>query len=230
MALTRRTMELYRSTLERGIVPADMVGAENFANFIRAIALFGLSTNLPLHLPWMTRSWGIKHTPLSIWQEMEGVPWISDLQPVGKYPVNHIGSMLPSVIKYLVRENALADVTSIYGPKLSEIYKDAPDLDFAAQDIFHPVDRPLSTQPQIVLYRGNLCPGGAWVKESEAMRKTGEYRVHVCATQRRFLQGYGERDKTGKQDLLCHHRRPLDDRAPDGEFRDHGGLERRSRS
>jgi dihydroxyacid dehydratase/phosphogluconate dehydratase len=50
------------------------------------------------------------------------------------------------------------------------------------------VDRPLSSQPQIVLYRGNLCPGGAWVKESDAMRKTGEYRVQVCATQSDFFR------------------------------------------
>lgn len=188
MALTRRTIELYRTTLEKGIVPADMVGEENFRNFIRAIALFGLSTNLPLHLPWMARSWGITHTPLSIWQEMENVPWISDLQPVGKYPVNHIGSMLPSVIKYLVQENALSDVTSIYGPRLSDLYRDAPDLDFDAQSIFRPVDRPMASQPQIVLYRGNLCPGGAWVKESDTMRKTGEYRVQVCATQSDFFK------------------------------------------
>lgn len=188
LALTRQTMALYRTALEKGIVPADTIGPENFQNFIRAIALFGLSTNLPLHLPWMTRSWGITHTPSSIWQEMAQMPWVSDLQPVGKYPVNHIGAMLPSVIKYLVAENALNDVTSIFGPKLSELYSKAPDLDFGAQDIFRPVDRPMASQPQIVLYRGNLCPGGAWVKESKSMRHASTYKIQVCATQGDFFK------------------------------------------
>ena len=186
--LTRKTMTLYRNALEKGIVPADTIGRVNFQNFVRAIALFGLSTNLPLHLPWMTRSWGIDYTPSSIWQEMAEMPWISDLQPVGKYPVNHIGAMLPSVVKYLVAENVLNDVTSIFGPKLSELYKDAPDLDFGAQSIFCPVDKPMASQPQIVLYRGNLCPGGAWVKESEFMRHKSTYKVHMCASQADFFK------------------------------------------
>jgi dihydroxy-acid dehydratase len=188
LALTRQTMALYRTALEKGIVPADTIGPENFQNFIRAIALFGLSTNLPLHLPWMTRPWGITYTPSSIWQEMAQMPWISDLQPVGKYPVNHIGAMLPSVIKYLVAENALNDVTSIFAPKLSELYSKAPDLDFGAQNIFRPLDRPMASQPQIVLYRGNLCPGGAWVKESKSMRHAGTYKIQVCATQGDFFK------------------------------------------
>ncbi len=36
-------------------VPGYVIGADNFTNFDRAIALFGLSTNLPLHLPWMAK-------------------------------------------------------------------------------------------------------------------------------------------------------------------------------
>ncbi|MEM6498379.1 MAG: dihydroxy-acid dehydratase [Pseudomonadota bacterium] len=186
--LTRRTIMLYRTALERGIVPADTIGPENFQNFIRAIALFGLSTNLSLHLPWMTKSWGITHTPSSIWQEMERMPWISDLQPVGKYPVNHIGTMLPSVVKYLVAENVLNDVNSVFGPKLSTLYEHVPDLDFTSQTIFRSVEQPMAPQPQIVLYRGNLCPGGAWVKESESMRHPSTYKVHVCATQADFFK------------------------------------------
>jgi dihydroxy-acid dehydratase len=200
--LTRKTMALYRNALDKGIVPADVIGPENFQNFIRSIALFGLSTNLPLHLPWMTRSWGITHTPASIWQEMEHMPWISNLQPVGKYPVNHIGAMLPSVIKYLVAEGLLNDVTSIFGPKLSEIYSDAPDLDFGAQDVFHSVEQPMAPQPQIVLYRGNLCPGGSWVKESDAMRHTSSYKIQVCATQADFFKDTA--NATNLTDKTCY--------------------------
>lgn len=202
MDLTRKTMALYRNALEKGIVPADTIGPENFQNFIRSIALFGLSTNLPLHLPWMTRPWGITHTPSTIWQEMADMPWISDLQPVGKYPVNHIGKMLPSVIKYLVAEGVLNNVTSIFGPRLSEIYSDAPDLDFGAQDVFRPIGRPMAPQPQVVLYRGNLCPGGAWVKESQSMRHTSTYTIQVCATQADFFKDTA--NATKMTDKTCY--------------------------
>lgn len=200
--LTRKTVALFRSALDRGVVPADVIGPENFQNFIRAIALFGLSTNLPLHLPWMTRSWGITHTPSSIWQDMSDMPWIANLQPIGQYPVNHIGAMLPSVLKYLVAAGALNDVTSIFGPKLSELYKDAPDLDFAGQDVFRPVERPLSAEPQVVLYRGNLCPGGAWVKESAAMRRSSTYKVQLCATQADFFRETA--NATKMNDKTCY--------------------------
>ena len=230
LALTRRTMALYRTALEKGIVPADTIGPENFQNFIRAIALFGLSTNLPLHLPWMTRSWGIKHTPSSIWQEMAEMPWVSDLQPVGKYPVNHIGAMLPSVIKYLVAENVLNDTTSIFGPKLSEIYREAPDLDFAAQGIFRPVDRPMAARPQIVLYRGNLVPRrrlGQRIQSHAASRHLSGPGMRDTG---RFFQRHSECNQADQQHLLCHHRRSLDDRASVRQFCHHGGHEQRSGS
>ena len=184
---TRQSVTHFRQALSDGIVPADTIGPGNFSNFVRAIAVFGLSTNLPLHLPWITRSWGIDYTPASIWEEMKGMPWLTDLQPVGQYPVNHIGDKLPSFVKYLVREGVLNDVNSLYGPTLSELYADAPDLEFSTQKIFRPASDPMSPQPQIALYRGNLCPGGAWVKEGPAMRATAEYTVRRCESQSAFF-------------------------------------------
>lgn len=186
-AFTAKTMALFRDTLAKGIVPADVIGEANFRNFIKAIALFGLSTNLPLHLPFMARNWGIKHTPLSIWTIMKDSPWISDLQPVGQYPVNHIGSMLPSVIRYLVEQGALEDVTTLFGPRLSELYADAPMLEFSDQKVFHPLDKPLADHAPIALYRGNLCPGGAWVKEGKLARSNGNFKVHFCPNQQAFF-------------------------------------------
>jgi dihydroxyacid dehydratase/phosphogluconate dehydratase len=186
-AFTDKTIALFRQALNAGTVPADVISAANFQNYIRAIALFGLSTNLPLHLPFMARPWGIKHTPLSIWDEMKDIPWISDLQPIGKYPVNHIADMLPSVIKYLVSVGMLNDVTTLFGPRLSTLYADAPDLDFTTQNIFYPIETPLSKQPTVVLYRGNLCPTGAWVKQGTTLQSDATYRVQICASQKDFF-------------------------------------------
>ncbi len=186
-AFTRRTTSLFRNALAEGVVPADVIGPENFDNFIKAIALFGLSTNLPLHLPFMAHSWGIEHNPSTIWEAMKDSPWISDLQPVGRYPVNHIGAMLPSVIKYLVEAGAIADVKTLFGMPLSELYAEAPAMDFASQDVFHPIDAPLADHAPIALYRGNLCPTGAWVKEGKLERSSTTYTVHVCPDQKAFF-------------------------------------------
>lgn len=155
---TAKTTALFRTALERGIVPADVIGDANFDNYIKAIAFFGLSTNLPLHLPFMARPWGITHTPLTIWNVMKDTPWISDLQPVGRYPVNHIRGMLPSVIKYLVREGALDDVTTLFGPRLSELYADAVDLEFGAQDVFLPLETPKAPMRQLPYTKATCVP------------------------------------------------------------------------
>ena len=187
-AFTAKTTALFRTALERGIVPADVIGEANFDNYIKAIACFGLSTNLPLHLPFITRPWGITHTPLTIWNVMKDTPWISDLQPVGRYPVNHIRGMLPSVIKYLVFKDVLEDVTTLFGLRLSELYVDAADLDFGAQDVFLPLESPKAPHAPIALYQGNLCPTGAWVKEGQIAREETTFQVHVCPDQKAFFK------------------------------------------
>ncbi len=199
---TERTMTLYRQALQQGIVPGDVIGEENFDNFIRAITLFALSTNLPLHLPWMARSWGITLNPQNIWERMNTLPWLTDLQPVGAYPVNHIGAQLPSFVKYLVAEGVLNDVTTLFGPRLSELYADAPDMDFTTQRIFRPVSDPMSDGPQVALYQGNLCPQGAWVKEGPSMRETSEYTVHRFENQAEFFEGTGR--GTGFKTGTCY--------------------------
>lgn len=186
-AFTERSVALFRQALRGGIVPADTIGPDNFDNFIQAIALFGLSTNLALHLPYMARSWGIRLSPSDIWARIETTPMVSDLQPVGRYPINHVGAMLPSVLRYLVGKGTLKDVTTLFGMPLSELYADAPDLDFTAQDVFRPLDAPVSPGPRVALYRGNLCPGGAWVKESAAMAADRVFTIRMCPTQRDFF-------------------------------------------
>ena len=188
----RTTMKWYRHALGKGIVPADTVTEENWINYQRAIALFTLSTNLPLHLPWIVKSWGLNCTPETIWENMKDMPWLTDLQPVGQYTVNHIGENLPSFIRYLVKEGLLYDVKTIYGAKLSEVYADAPRMDFEGQQkkVFYPASAPLASEPQVVLYGGNLCPideGGAWVKHNPDMMHTGVYEVIRFDSQKEFF-------------------------------------------
>ncbi len=54
--------------------------------------------------------------------------------------------------------------------------------------MFFPVDAPMAPSPQVVLYRGKLFPGGAWVKEGTDMRKSADYVVKRFESKAEFLK------------------------------------------
>ena len=70
--------------------------------------------------------------------------------------------------------------------------------------VFRPRSNPMSEGPQVALYRGNLCPDGAWVKEGPYMRETAEYTVERFETQKEFFEGTrrGAGFETGKVYLI----------------------------
>ena len=90
-----------------------------------------------------------------------------------------------------------------------------------------PVDAPMAPSPQVVLYRGKLFPGGAWVKEGTAMRKFAA-RLEARAEQLLPLVAH-------YQHLLLHpvpHHVRVDppERKVDLELLTHQPLSRRAQS
>jgi dihydroxy-acid dehydratase len=53
---------------------------------------------------------------------------------------------------------------TVTGKTLAENVEDAPDLDFGAQDVVMPLDKPIKPVGHLTILKGNLAPGTAVAK------------------------------------------------------------------
>ena len=148
--------------IQRGIKPRDIMTKEAFENAMTlTIALSG-STNAVMHLIAMAHCAGVK---LSIddWTRIgKRVPVLADLKPSGKYVMARlveIGGTVP-LMKMLLDEGLLhGDVMTVTGKTMRENLKNAPKYP-KGQDIIRGFDNPIKPNSHLVVFRGNLCPGG----------------------------------------------------------------------
>jgi dihydroxy-acid dehydratase len=148
--------------IKRGIKPRDIMTKEAFENAMTlTIALSG-STNAVMHLIAMAHCAGVK---LSIddWTRIgKRVPVLADLKPSGKYVMARlveIGGTVP-LMKMLLDEGLLhGDVMTVTGKTMRENLKNAPKYP-KGQDIIRGFDNPIKPNSHLVVFRGNLCPGG----------------------------------------------------------------------
>ncbi len=148
--------------ITRGIRPRDIMTKEAFENAMTlTIALSG-STNAVMHLIAMAHCAGVK---LSIddWTRIgKRVPVLADLKPSGKYVMARlveIGGTVP-LMKMLLDEGLLhGDVMTVTGKTMRENLKNAPKYP-KGQDIIRGFDNPIKPNSHLVVFRGNLCPGG----------------------------------------------------------------------
>jgi dihydroxy-acid dehydratase len=69
---------------------------------------------------------------------------------------------LPAVMKYLLQEGLLhGDCLTVTGKTVAENLKEASDLDFATQQIIHPVGDPVKATGHLQILYGNLAEGGS---------------------------------------------------------------------
>ncbi len=149
--------------IKRGIKPRDIMTKEAFENAMTlTIALSG-STNAVMHLIAMAHCAGVK---LSIddWTRIgKRVPVLADLKPSGKYVMARlveIGGTVP-LMKMLLDEGLMhGDVMTVTGKTMRENLKNAPKYP-KGQDIVRGFDNPIKPNSHLVVFRGNLCPGGA---------------------------------------------------------------------
>ena len=148
--------------IQRGIKPRDIMTKEAFENAMTlTIALSG-STNAVMHLIAMAHCAGVK---LSIddWTRIgKRVPVLADLKPSGKYVMARlveIGGTVP-LMKMLLDEGLLhGDVMTVTGKTMRENLKNAPKYP-KGQDLIRGFDNPIKPNSHLVVFRGNLCPGG----------------------------------------------------------------------
>jgi len=156
-----------KNLLKLNIKPRDIMTRESFENAIVITMALGGSTNAVLHLLAMARSAGVKLDIEEFNRISQKVPFIADLKPSGKYvmeDMHRIGGT-PAVLKYLLQRGLInGDCMTCTGKTLAENLQEEKDLDFQAQDIIMPLEKPIKSTGHIRILYGNVAPGGAVAK------------------------------------------------------------------
>ena len=171
-----------RILLERDIKPSDIMTRKAFENAITVVMILGGSTNAVLHLIAIARSVGLQLSQDDFQMISDKVPMLADFKPSGKYLMQdlHQYGGVPAVMKYLLNKGLLhGDCMTVTGKTIAENLADVPDLDFDAQKIIHPLERPLKETGHLQILYGNLAPGGSVAKITgkEGERFEGTARV-----------------------------------------------------
>jgi dihydroxy-acid dehydratase len=149
--------------IKRGIRPRDIMTKEAFENAMTLVIALGGSTNAVMHLIAMAHSAGVKLT-IDDWTRIgKRVPVLADLKPSGKYVMARlveIGGTVP-LMKMLLDEGLMhGGCMTVTGKTLKENLRNAPKYP-AGQDVVRGFGNPIKSESHLVVFRGNLCPGGA---------------------------------------------------------------------
>ena len=159
----RRAVEM---ALERGPRPLELFTAAAFDNAIRADMAIGGSTNAIVHLIAIAGRTGVP-LPLSRFDELSrSTPLLVNVRPSGKYLMEdfYYAGGLPAVLRELL-PLLHADALTVNGKTLGENVGEAPCHN---PDVIRPLSLPLASEGGTVVLFGNLCPGGAVLKQSAA--------------------------------------------------------------
>ena len=186
--------------LKKNIRPRDIMTKKAFENAMTVVIALGGSTNAVMHLIGMAHCAGVKLT-IDDWTRVgKRVPVLADLKPSGKYVMARlveIGGTVP-LMKMLLDKGLLhGDVMTVTGKSLAENLRNAPSYP-AGQDIIRSFDNPIKKDSHLVVFRGNLCPGGALGKISGKEGLTFSGKAIVFENEEKALQGIlGGKVKSG---------------------------------
>lgn len=172
--------------VEEDLRPSAVLTREAFENAVRAVAAIGGSTNAVVHLLALAGRVGV---PLEL-EDFDAlardVPTVVDLMPSGRFLMEDFcyAGGLPAVLRDLAQAGLLhTGAVTVSGRPVGELVKDAPCWD---REVIRTLDAPLQPAGSgTAVLRGNLCPGGAVLKQSAAdpalLRHTGRALVFDSA-------------------------------------------------
>ncbi len=168
--------------LEKDIKPKDIMTKKAFENAITSVMIFGGSTNAVLHLIAMAKAVDVVITQDDFQRISDQTPVLADFKPSGKYLMQELHAFggVPAVMKYLLKVGLIhGDCLTVTGKTVAENLAAAPDLDFDAQKIIYPIERPLKETGHLQILYGNLAEKGSVAKISgkEGERFEGPARV-----------------------------------------------------
>ena len=173
----RRIVELVR----KNIKPRDIVTMESFRNAIRVDMAIGGSTNTALHIPAISKEFGLNVT-LDLFDEISReVPHITSLRPAGVFTIKDLDDAggMSAVLNRL--QDMIEDADTVNGKGIKEIAKEGKVKD---ANVLRPLNDPYHVQGGIAILKGNLAPQGAVIKQAavneKMMQFTGRARVFDC--------------------------------------------------
>lgn len=168
--------------LEKDIKPKDIMTRKAFENAVTVIMALGGSTNAVLHLIAMAKSVDVELSQDDFQTISNKVPVLADFKPSGKYLMQdlHQHGGLPALMKYLLNKGFLhGDCVTVTGKTIAENLEGVAVLDFAKQQIVHPINNPIKATGHLQILYGNLAGEGSVAKISgkEGERFVGTARV-----------------------------------------------------
>ncbi len=186
---SRRLEAAYKTGLtlmnmvETGLKPSDILTFEAFENAITVDASMGGSTNAILHLLAIAREAKVKLTIEDFDRISRKTPYIVDLIPGGRHPVEDLDRIggLPIVMKKLLEAGLInGEALTVTGKTVKEnIEAFEPPVREVGEVVREP-SSPISKYGSIAILKGNLAPEGAVVKISgvSILHHRGEAKVY----------------------------------------------------
>jgi dihydroxy-acid dehydratase len=152
-----------------GLRPSTIMTRAAFENAIRTNAAIGGSTNAIVHLLALAGRLGVELVLEDFDDLVRDVPTLVDLMPSGRFLMEDFcyAGGLPAVLRELADHDLLhLDQVTVTGRGIGANIAGAPCWN---REVIRPFDEPmLPAGSGTVVLRGNLCPGGAVVKQSAA--------------------------------------------------------------
>ncbi len=172
-----------KNMLELNICPRDIMTRKAFENAMTVVVAMGGSTNAVLHYLAIASAAGVDFTIDDIQAISDRTPFIGDLKPSGKYYMEDMLAIggVPALMKYLLRKGLFhGDCMTITGKTIAENLENVPDLDFDAQKLIHPLEKPIKPSGHLQILYGNLAEGGSVAKITGKEGEMFEGIAKVC--------------------------------------------------
>jgi dihydroxy-acid dehydratase len=157
--------------VRQGLTPSRILTAQAFDNAIRVFMAIGGSTNAVVHLPAIAGRVGLK-LPLEKFDAFSRTtPLLANIRPSGQFHMEELfeAGGIPAVMKELAPLLHL-DCLTVTGRTLGENLAGIRGQGSGGGrlDVIRPLTNPLAPEGGTAILRGNLCPGGAVIKQSAA--------------------------------------------------------------
>ena len=161
---------------KKNIKARDIMTADAFFNAAVVHAAISGSTNAMLHMPVIAKEAGVKFPEAEFDRIGRKIPFIADIRPAGKFSAEFFwyAGGLPA-LQWELRDLLRLDVMTCTGKPLRENLEEAKQnieeqrgylgrFKVKAEEVIHPLAKPIRDSGAIAVLTGNIATGGAVTK------------------------------------------------------------------